>query len=113
MNGRPPSWRRTEAKKSAPGPGTNSPSSAVSLPEEEELPELVLGHGVGQLAAGGSQRLGPAMPQCLGPLLPALPAATLLDRHEQGEVVQPGLLGGERLELLPQPVGSPRAETLP
>src|SRR5205823_1498954 len=53
------------------------------------------------------------MPQSLGPLLPALPAATLLDRHEQGEVVQPGLLGGERLELLPQPVGGPRAKTLP
>src|SRR5207245_425824 len=86
----------------------------AQLAVKEELAELVLADGAGQLAAGGGEGLGPALHQRGRPLLPALAAPALLERHEQGLVVQPRRLRlAKRLERRTQRGGGAVAEVLP
>ena len=78
---------------------------AVPLAEEEELEEDVPGDVVGQLALDARESRRLAAAQLLGPLPERRPAVSPLQRHEEGPVGQPVLLGrrfAEPLELGPQ-----------
>src|SRR5947209_3717925 len=87
---------------------------AAPLAEKQELAEAVLADLMAQALTGGGQGQGLATHQVGGPGGPAGAAVGVLERHEQGVVLQPAsLLATKCLKRRPQPRRPAHLEVLP